>query len=371
MPIAGWAYMEWAVLSLIWALDTSFAMSELITLIQLFVLGVLIADVVVHDPGVVRPILWVYSVSASVTAALGIQAYFHGGAAAAQRVSALPDQDPAQFAALLLPALVFSLNELLNRRSLVLSVPVALLTLAGVVLSGTRGAWVSLVVAVGFFVVPRLSSGRRMAAIIGTAVVLVAVLQSPGVSDMVAYRVSTAAATGGAGRLSIWTVGLEIFQSSPVTGIGFANFGVGYTAEASTTAVGLSMGVDRGPHNIIMSTLGELGVVGLALVALFLLPLVLRRGWGPDGTVVQAILASLLVDALFLDVLSNRKQVWLVIGLAAGLAYLGGRMKAADDSVGRGAAGTLTGTAAVAPDASPVDQPTDERGFDGKAGPLH
>jgi hypothetical protein len=38
--------------------------------------------------------------------------------------------------------------------------------------------------------------------------------------------------------------------------------------------------------------------------------------------VVQAILASLMIDALFLDILSNRKQVWVAIGLAAGLAYL-------------------------------------------------
>ena len=30
---------------------------------------------------------------------------------------------------------------------------------------------------------------------------------------------------------------------------------------------------------------------------------------------------SLMVSALFLDILSNRKQVWLAIGLAAGLAY--------------------------------------------------
>ena len=61
------------------------------------------------------------------------------------------------------------------------------------------------------------------------------------------------------------------------------------------------------------------------LLALFIIPLVARRGWGPDGLVVQAILASLMVDALFLDILGNRKQVWVAIGLAAGLAYLAKR----------------------------------------------
>ena len=78
----------------------------------------------------------------------------------------------------------------------------------------------------------------------------------------------------------------------------------------------------RGPHNLLVGTLIELGVIGLVLLALFLLPLLLRRGSGPDAAVVRAMLASLCTLALFLDIFSNRKQVWLVIGLAAGLAYL-------------------------------------------------
>ena len=52
---------------------------------------------------------------------------------------------------------------------------------------------------------------------------------------------------------------------------------------------------------------------------------------------VQAALASLLVVALFLDVLSNRKQVWLIIGFAAGLSYLARKARAGSvqpDAVG-------------------------------------
>jgi hypothetical protein len=37
---------------------------------------------------------------------------------------------------------------------------------------------------------------------------------------------------------------------------------------------------------------------------------------------IQAALVSLMTLALFLDIVSNRKQVWLVIGIAAGLAYI-------------------------------------------------
>ena len=37
---------------------------------------------------------------------------------------------------------------------------------------------------------------------------------------------------------------------------------------------------------------------------------------------IQAALVSMLTLALFLDMLTHRKQVWLVVGLAAGLLYL-------------------------------------------------
>ena len=110
-----------------------------------------------------------------------------------------------------------------------------------------------------------------------------------------------------------------------MTGVGFANFPVAYTLDAiraSGVTYGAASFEGRGPHNLLVGTLIELGVIGLVLLALFLLPLLLRRGFGPDAAAVRAMLASLCTLALFLDIFSNRKQVWLVIGLAAGLAYL-------------------------------------------------
>ncbi len=145
--------------------------------------------------------------------------------------------------------------------------------------------------------------------------------QVPGVADLVAQRTILATATGGAGRTDIWTVGIRIFESAPVTGVGYANFPVAYTPELVGDGPRARARL-RAPHNIVVGTLGELGLIGLACLVLFLAPLTLRRGWGPDAAVVQAILASLMVSALFLDVLGDRKQVWITIGLATGLAYL-------------------------------------------------
>jgi exopolysaccharide production protein ExoQ len=332
MPLAGWAYVEWAVLSTIWSISASAALGELSTLVQLFVIAVLIADVVIKDPSLVRPLLWTYSVSAAFTAALGILSFLAGNRVAGERVAALPGQNAAAFAALLLPAFVFCAFELLRGRRPALSLPLTLVSLGGIILSGTRGAWLSILAVLAFFVFPALELRRKVAAAVLLPVVFGAVLLLPGTGSLIVERAATAGDTGGAGRTDIWSVGLVIFEHSPVIGVGYANFSTAYTPQLVLEAgVGFDHGVYRPAHNIVISTSAELGIVGLVLLGLFLVPLVLRRGWGPEAQVIRAILAAFMVDGLFVDLFGNRKQVWLVIGLAAGLAYLARRAEAADE----------------------------------------
>jgi O-antigen ligase len=320
MPAAGWGYLAWALASCAWALSPDVALAQLSTLVQLFLVAVLVADAVIHDPAVVRRLLWVYSLSATVAACLGFAAYM--GSTAGSRVAALPGQDPAQFAALLLPAFVFSLHELLAGRRQLIAGPVALLATTGIILSGTRGAWVSAAFIVAVVIIPRLRLRQRVAAVIVVCAIVLVAVQIPGVADLVAQRTDSALATGGAGRTDIWAVGLQIIASAPIAGVGYANFPVAYTPKLiAATGVQSYLEPASGPHNVVIGTTGELGLIGLILLALFLVPLILRRGRGPDTSVVQEILMSLMISALFLDILGNRKQVWLAIGLAAGLAY--------------------------------------------------
>ena len=173
------------------------------------------------------------------------------------------------------------------------------------------------------FILPRLRPRQRVAAVMVTALLAVAVVQLPGAAALVTQRTDVALSSGGSGRVDIWSVGMVIFGAAPVAGVGFANFPVAFTTDRIlASAATADPGTSRAPHSIIIGTLGELGLVGFILLALFILPLLARRGWGPEAAVVQAALASLMTAALFLDVLSNRKQVWLLLGIAAGLAYV-------------------------------------------------
>jgi O-antigen ligase len=338
MPPAGWVFVAWAVLSATWALDPAVTLDQLPTLVLTFVMAVLVASLVAERPAIVRPLLWAYSASASVTAVLGIYEFAQGGEAG--RVAALPGQDPAHYAALLLPALVFAMYQLLRGATIIPAAAVTLICGVGVIVSGTRGAWLGLAVVLALLIVPRLTPVRRLAVGLVLALLVTVGLQVPGVATFISERADTAVSSGGAGRTDIWYAGLLIFESAPITGVGLDNFPVAHTPElvrASDVKAYLApwRTANRAPHSIVFGTLGELGIVGMILLVLFLAPLVLRTGWGPDAAAIQAALVSLATMALFLDLL-NRKHVWLLIGIACGLAYLHRRSTASVTAARRG-----------------------------------
>ena len=331
MPTAGWALLAWTIVSVGWAVDPGIAAGQLFTLIQLFVIAVLIADFVIHQPEIVRPILWVYSLAAALTSVIGMGSYLGTDA----RTAALEGQNPAQYAAVLLPALVFGAYEMFNRDRRLLGGAIAFVTTLGILISGTRGAWLGVAVVLPIFVLPNLTPRRRVAFIVGAIVLGVLALQVPGIAAMSIERIETALSSGGAGRTDIWAVAGTIYAANPILGVGYANFPVAYTPDV-VRATGVLFYTHSGaaPHNLVVGTLVELGPLGLLLVGLFLGPLVVRRGWGSEGATVQAALAALLVLSLFLDMLANHKELWLVIGLAAGLMYLA---RAATNEEGRAA----------------------------------
>ena len=171
-------------------------------MILLFVTSFCIASVVVDRPTSVRPLLWAYSLAAGATALIGLFAYATGGAAA-QRTAALDNQNPGYYAALLLPALIFTLNEVLTGRAWILGAMVSVACAAAIVVSGSRATWVSVVVVVILFLLPRLGAVRRISAVAILVAMFLVVQQIPGVAALIENRSQNAVSTGGAGRTDI------------------------------------------------------------------------------------------------------------------------------------------------------------------------
>lgn len=323
---SGWLFIGWACLSLGWTVAPGATGASLLTLLQLFGVTIMIADATSREPGIVRPVLWSYSVVACATAVLALAAFATDrGSLVAGRAGAFAEQDTAQFAALLVPALVFLVVEVVRGDRRALAASGAALCGVAILLSGTRSAWLAIAVAVFVVILPRLRPRQLGSLLVLTGAIAIAALLLPGLGEAVVGRIGSAAPSGGAGRLDIWAVGLSIVAEHPIIGVGYGAFPAAFTADVirATSGPGLDaavLTVGRGSHSIVLGTAGELGLIGLVLLAWLAWDLLRRPGTPPWGAVVQAMVCAVLVQALLLDVM-ERKQVWLVIALAFGLDY--------------------------------------------------
>lgn len=335
IPFAGWAFVLWATASGVWALDVSAWASSTFTLLQMFVLALFVGDLVSDDPGVVRRIMWAYSSSAVLSVLVLVVS--PSGFAGSDRLTAFTGQDPAQFSATLVPAFLFLVYEgarLATQRTFARVVAVLILAGSGLVMwgalvSGTRSAIVGLLVGLAVMAVPGTGNrgGRLSIGAIGIGGAVVAFL-APGVSDSVLDRLSNALITGGSGRQDIWAVGATIFAQHPLVGVGYASFPSAFTSDVIRLSVipGLDPAAvfeGRGPHSIVIGTAAELGIVGIALLSWFLLRVLTARPSSKLWPFIRAAVIGMLAQAMLLDVL-NRKQLWLILGVALGLALAKG-----------------------------------------------
>jgi O-antigen ligase len=224
-----------------------------------------------------------------------------------------------------------------------LSVPAAaLLLLAGIGASYSRGAWLG--TAVGVVAMIALAGRRSLVAGLTAAVVLGATLGLGGaallpegfterldsISESLAYRdvrsmVITEENYAVAERLAMWYAGLGMFDARPVQGVGAANFDRAYAAYR----------VPQFPysrwhaHNYYIHIAAEAGMIGLAAYGLMLIAAWiemgralrhLRDGWLRALTVgAVGILAAVMTHNVFenLHVLNMNVHLFTALALPA------------------------------------------------------
>jgi O-antigen ligase len=189
--------------------------------------------------------------------------------------------------------------------------------------SGSRGPLVGLVAALLVLVAGLLADpqARRRLVLLGAGAVAAALLIPqlvPGQDVERALGVFLGGAAEGlssSGRIELWSLAWSAFLDHPLLGLGTGGFAV-------------IAPVYLYPHNLVLEVAAELGVVGLAALALFLaaglriVTTAWRRAVGLDRTdivLVAALLASALVNAMVSGDIQNNAALWLRIGLAAGI----------------------------------------------------
>ncbi|MFN2448958.1 MAG: O-antigen ligase family protein, partial [Candidatus Baltobacteraceae bacterium] len=136
-------------------------------------------------------------------------------------------------------------------------------------------------------------------------------------------RFTEASVNGGAGRQDIWHVGWLAFTQNWLVGAGYENFAFAYDKAYINVFQPFYTHWHRAPHNLLLGTAVELGVLGLAfmLLAWFgqfkMLSFidVADQRFGLRLTLQGCVLAMFTV-AMFSDIMS-RKYIWLLFMLIA------------------------------------------------------
>jgi len=326
--------MFWMATSLLWAYDLKLSMNIIPTYVGLFLLYVILSIVRVDRQD------YIYLLVAMVVGSLAASAYgvivFHDQSAA--DAQALADNlgrmtvhigdntiDPNAYSdAILLPFCILSMWGLRSNYLRVKVVALAGLAvmLAAVYVSASRGAILATAAAIVYLIV-RSRYRIQLLAVAAIPAILVFATQSSLID-----RFSDAQRTGGAGRMAIWSVGVEAFKHHWLTGSGVGNYRALYDTFFIHVYQRYSGGWDRPAHNLIVQVAVELGIIGLALVLGFWFSnLFSLRHIRPDNEwydyrlAFEAATVGLFVAALSIDLLWF-KLTWLLFSTVAQLRTL-------------------------------------------------
>lgn len=320
------AVVVWMGATAFWALDQKSVFTLLPTPVELVLLYAAVS-IFPSDRNAVRAAV-IAAVLGGVAAATYGAYLFHSGVDVAghgNRLWILTDTseiDPNHFAAaLLVPIGLCSAVALRTRRLLTAVACLAALgiLLVGVAESGSRGAVLGIAAIVGWLYL----RGERRLKLTLFAVPAAIGLIALSLRTSIWARFAQALSTGGSNRIPIWKVGLTALKSHWLLGAGYNNFTFAYDEAFMRTNQAQFADWHRAPHDLLLGTSVELGVVGLALVlAGWFLQFRMMRDVPADHPdyafrlALEGALIGLFVAALFLDVMIT-KYIWLAFMLVA------------------------------------------------------
>jgi O-antigen ligase len=343
-------FLAWASLSVVWAEDAS----ESPVSLSRYLLNAFLFIIIFSAVRERRHVAWVlgaYLTGAALSAAYGFVAPAPT-AAVEDRVTGTIG-DPNELASVLLPAFVIGLGlaAAMKRAPVVrfLALSAAVISVAGLFLTVSRGGLVALVVAL----LAAIAVGGRWRPIAAVIAVLIGLA---GVGYFVFFaspeaqeRVTTVG--GGTGREDIWTVGLREFEANPITGVGVGNFqtsSVHYLlAPGEIQRSEFIVDQPKVAHNTYLHILAELGIPGLLLFLTIVAFSVwcayraarvfqAKRDYRMEllarATLVGVI--GLLADIFFISEMYS-KQLWLLLGFCPALLAVARRQPVATPDVAR------------------------------------
>jgi len=326
------ALLAWMALTLIWTPDFANGIRVFGTMVQIVLLYAVISitPIEVRD---VRTLIWMIAAGGFAAAIFGFYVFHHQTPVQQelqQELGRLQIQigessiDVNHFSnALLLPIAALLVAILNARRFLAKFVCfVALATMIGAIyVSASREALIATGVMIAYLAIV---SRKRLQLVVALAMAGFLSLLNPAVWQ----RFAEASATGGAGRTSIWAVGIAALKHHWLLGSGVGSFSNAYDEAYIGVFQHYPVGWSRNPHNLLLHSSVELGILGFALtIAVWLVQFRMLRIIQKDSAlydlrlVATAALIGLALCAMFID-LFTYKYVWLLFALIAQLRVL-------------------------------------------------
>lgn len=319
--VLGWgALVALMALSTVWGINPKDSMPDLVAVVSAFVLLVIMVAAPI-DSVDFRAIVVATIASGVVVGIVAMVMARHELSTIAGQVGRLylkfgsTTLDPNRFgASLLLPVAmtVGAIGQFRGWRRIGL-LAILPFPLAAIYLTASRGTTLALI-AMALFGIIRSKHRVALIALLALGVGLMLVIPN----EITSRIFTEGTATGGAGRLDIWTVAMAVFRSHWLLGTGVGTFPSAYDHAFFAGYEPQYAGWNRAPHSLLVSTGTELGVVGL-ITLVFALVLQYRslRLTGPGHPypwlrgVFACAFVGMLVAALFVDVLIT-KFSWLL-----------------------------------------------------------
>jgi O-antigen ligase len=328
------AFIGWNTISIAWSESHSGAITS-VTRYALNAVLVPIAYAAIRDRRDAIRILATLVGGATIAAVSGIVAAPGPESAVYGRATGTIG-DPNELAAALVVGLAvataFAVNRHVQGALRALSAGSAVLCLAGILLSLSRGGLIGVGAGLLFAVVVGGRWRWRVLAVCAAVAFLgvgyFAFLASLPAKERV---LNVGGAGGGTGRLDLWTVGLRMVSAHPVRGVGtgqFANSSVHYLLRPGVIERGdFILSTPKVAHNTYLNIVSELGLVGGALFAAILVMCVaslwraIQRTQRDGDEKLEILLRGLLVGmgGYFVTLMfiseNYAKLLWILLAL--------------------------------------------------------
>jgi O-antigen ligase len=320
------ALAAWMLASSFWALNQGAALQILPTYVGLFLLYAVLSSLPISTAQF-RILVGLVVAGSLCAAAYGIDIFYHhpnyaasDGPARLVMESGSASIDPNHFAdVLLFPVAIVIMWSLRARRVVakLAGIGALIVLVTAILLSGSREGFTGILLICVYYLVR--SRYRFQLAAVGAALALMIATMQTSVWE----RFSTALATGGSGRTSIWAVGLEAAKHNLLVGYGIGNFQSAYDLFYLKVQQVYPFGFDSPAHNILVHYIVELGLVGLALLGWFfwaqfrsLKDIGKTNELFDDRVTMEAALVAIIGVSMTID-LFTYKYAWLVFSMIA------------------------------------------------------